>query len=182
MNAEYVRSRLQYDPETGKLRWKLRDVNRSDDKRWNNIWAGTIAGSVNRQGYRIIGLDGGFYQAGRLIWFMIYGKWPKGKIMHINGNLDDNRLENLLDVPHKVVMRRRKDNTGLPEGVFHHNNSVGFIASIAHGSKQKYLGQFESVETAVWVIAEAKRIVAQGGGVEDLTKLRKAMTERLQCR
>jgi len=113
---------------------------------------------------------------------MVHGEWPKGEIVHTNGKRNDNRLKNLEDVPHKVAMRRRKDNTGLPEGVFHHNKSVGFIASIIHDSKQKYLGQFQKVETAAWVVEEAKWIVAQGGGVEDLTKLRKEMTERLQCR
>jgi hypothetical protein len=78
MNVDYVKSRLQYDPNTGDLRWKPRDVNRPNDKRWNKIWVGVRAGCLHHRGHIVIGLDGKFYQAGRLIWFMENG--PKGRL------------------------------------------------------------------------------------------------------
>jgi len=177
MNADYVKSRLEYDPETGIFRWRPIEVNRKQDKAWNTKYAGTRAGCISSGNHRVIGLDGTVFYAQRLAWLMVHGEWPKGEILHLNGKPADNRLRNLRDVSHKVITNNRKNSTGLPEGIFYNNGRSFFMAFLPWGSKQKYLGQFEKVETAVWVIAEAKRIVAQGGGIDELTKLRKQMTE-----
>jgi len=182
MNQEYLKERLDYDPDTGIFRWRPIEVNRKQDKAWNTKYAGTRAGCIGQRTHRVITLDGTVFYAQRLVWLYIHGEWPKGEILHLNGKPADNRLGNLRDVPHKVIMNTRRDNTGLPEGVFNNNRRDMLRVFLPWGSKQKYLGQFEKVETAVWVIAEAKRIVAQGGGIDELTKLRKQVTERLQCR
>jgi hypothetical protein len=108
---------------------------------------------------------------------MVHGEWPKGEILHLNGNTTDNRLGNLRDVSHKVITNNKKNNTGLPEGIFYNNSRSLFMAFLPWGSKRKYLGQFKKIETAAWVVEEAKRIVSEGGGVDELTNLRKWMTE-----
>jgi hypothetical protein len=177
VNAEYVKSRLEYDPDTGIFRWKPIEVNRRQDKAWNTRYAGARAGCVGQRNHRVINLDGTVFYAQRLAWLMVHGEWPKGEILHLNGKTADNRLVNLRDVPHKVISNNRKNNTELPEDVIYNNRKDMFKALIWMGSKQKYLGQFKKVETAAWVVEEAKRIVAEGGGIDELTNLRKWMTE-----
>lgn len=55
---------------------------------------GSKAGSLSK-GIRMVCVNGKYYQAHQLIWTMAYGEWPQRAIRHINGILDDNRLENL---------------------------------------------------------------------------------------
>jgi hypothetical protein len=43
ITAEYVRHRLQYDPETGEFVWRPRNIRSADDKRWNSRYAGPHA-------------------------------------------------------------------------------------------------------------------------------------------
>lgn len=57
--------------------------------------SGSVAGSLNNQGVRMVCVNGKYYQSHQLIWTLVYGEWPARPIRHINGNLDDNRLENL---------------------------------------------------------------------------------------
>jgi hypothetical protein len=177
MNADYVRSRLEYDPDTGIFRWKPKDVNRKQDKAWNTRYAGARAGCINNGNHRAIGLDGTVYYAQRLAWLMVHGEWPQGEILHLNRNTTDNRLDNLRDVSHKVITNNKKNNTGLPEGIFYNNSRGLFMAFLPWGSKRKYLGQFKKIETAIRVVKAAKGIVDCGGGIDELTNLRKLMSE-----
>ena len=70
LKSEYVRSLLDYDPETGILRWKT-SVGGPQGAR---IQAGSIAGSKStREGYLVIGIDGKTYRAHRLAWLIFTG-------------------------------------------------------------------------------------------------------------
>ena len=48
-------------------------------------------------GYRVILLQGSVYPADRLVWLYVTGELPDGEIHHVNGDLLDNRRENLID-------------------------------------------------------------------------------------
>jgi hypothetical protein len=78
---------ISYDPETGVFTWR--------GTRTPTCKAGTVAGTILRGGYRRIGLDGHYYLAGRLAWFMVHGAWPAHNIDHIDGKKDNDRFENL---------------------------------------------------------------------------------------
>lgn len=78
---------LHYDPETGKLFWKVNRKRRL---------AGEEAGSISASsGYRVITINGKNYLQHRVAWLLHYHAWPETLIDH--GNLDnlDNRIENL---------------------------------------------------------------------------------------
>lgn len=66
-----------------------------DSGRFGKYKAGTRAGSLNNKGIRMVSLAGKYYQAHQFIWTIVNGKWPERVIRHINGNHDDNRIENL---------------------------------------------------------------------------------------
>ena len=56
---------------------------------------GKSCGSTLKNGYRVISIKSKLYYEHRLVWLYHYNKWPSGRIDHINGICDDNRIENL---------------------------------------------------------------------------------------
>ena len=115
----YLAECLEYFPESGDLRWKIRPVNHfskeSAAKCWNRVRAGTLAGTINKvRGSRNLGyfrfvitIDGIRHSllAHRVCWILYYKKNPEGYIDHINGNGQDNRIQNLRDV--SAALNRR---------------------------------------------------------------------------
>ena len=66
-NRDMVVETFNYDLETGHLTW------RSPAGRHKQIPAGTIAGSLNGDGYRFVRVDGVSYPVSRLIWLIVHG-------------------------------------------------------------------------------------------------------------
>lgn len=100
VTATELRQLLSYSPHTGVFRWR---------KRQGRQQRGTVAGSINKCGYRRIKLFGKLYPASHLAWLYHSGYYPEYEIDHINNNRDDNRLCNLRDVPHSVNQHNRRD-------------------------------------------------------------------------
>ena len=105
-SPEYLRKRLRYEPETGKLYWRCRPVEDfanepqiGPDARcraWNTTWADKEAFTAERDyGYRVGAVDGVNFRAHRVIWAIVHDSWPEGEIDHIDGNPSNNRIENL---------------------------------------------------------------------------------------
>lgn len=93
-----LEANFQVDPEKG-LIWHNPEKDRRGQRRER---AGHIKpGLINRGGgYRIVTIrvnDGirKTIRAHHLIWCWVHGEWPSGEIDHINGDRDDNRIENL---------------------------------------------------------------------------------------
>lgn len=91
LTAKYVRSILAYDPISGIFHWKVSLSNRAK--------VGSVAGCdcAAWDGYRRVRLDGVLYQAHRLAWLVMTGKWPPAKldIDHKDGNRGNNVWHNL---------------------------------------------------------------------------------------
>ncbi len=100
LTAEYLRSILHYDQETGIFTWKVRTARR--------VKAGDVAGCSDGDGYRLIKVQSRLYKAHRLAWLYIHGSWPKDQIDHINRIRTDNRIANLREVSNKQNLQ----NTG----------------------------------------------------------------------
>lgn len=87
MTAEFLRSVLSYDPETGLFAW----ICKPGIPRVPGISAGTEM----KEGYIRIQINRHSYKAHRLAWLYMTGAWPDGEVDHINRMRNDNRWVNL---------------------------------------------------------------------------------------
>lgn len=147
--VEYVRLKLDYDPETGILRW--RHNRHSLDGKAN------IAGCVVTGGYRMIGFGGKRYMEHRIVWLHVYGEWPGDRdIDHINGDRCDNRIANLrlADRSHNNANRGVdvRNMIGL-KGVERTNSK--WRARIHKGGRRFELGVYSTPEAANAAYEEA---------------------------
>lgn len=148
LSAEYVRSRVAYDPETGRLSWKSIAVRDRIDRMWNTRFAGTSITHKNSSGHIQFGLDGKNVLGHRIAWLITHGECPS-LIDHENGVRDDNRLCNLRPASSSQNASNSKDrshNTSGYRGVWRQNGK--WLARIGSERKKIYLGSFDTAESA----------------------------------
>jgi hypothetical protein len=155
---EYLRKRLRYDGETGKLFWL-------DYPTMSAQWRGKLADkeafTAISHGYRIGRLGGVNYPAHRVIWAITQGCWPAGEIDHINGVRDDNRIENLRDVDRldqRRNMKRYASNVSGVAGVCFDKTRGLWVAYIQSEYLLKRLGRFRTLEEAAAARKAAERL------------------------
>jgi hypothetical protein len=155
LTVEEARRRLDYDPETGKLTWKLlRNAGR----------VGQEARSLDVGGYVQVNIAGTVVKGHRLAWLLHYGEWPSDHIDHINGERADNRIANLRVVSGTLnTQNKRKAMPSSKTGVLG-VVKVGarFQANIHHKRKKHYLGTYATAEEAHAVYVTAKRQLHEG--------------------
>lgn len=151
LSPQRLRELVGYSEETGVFVWK---VGRGGAK------VGAVAGAPTPYGYITFKVDGVNYQAHRLAWLYVHGKWPGPHVDHRNGVRSDNRIDNLRDVSRTV----NNQNQRAP----HKNNRAGFLgvattkwgryqATISAFGKKHNLGNFASAEEASAAYAAAKQ-------------------------
>lgn len=155
-SVEYLRKRLRYDPETGRLFWKdSGQVTRGKNTGRSGKEAFT---TVMGAGYRQGTVDGVRYYAHRVAYAIYYGAWPTNQIDHVNGVRGDNRIINLRVATNQENSRNRlmyENNTSGTTGVCWHKAAAKWMAYIVVDGKQKYLGVFSSFEKAIEARTEA---------------------------
>lgn len=154
-----LRQLLRYEPETGRLFWKERPawmfpLERQEYRRrcWNTRYAETHAlSSLGANGY----LNGRLFKravlAHRAIWAVVYGRWPRQQIDHIDGDKSNNSLRNLRQVSQADNLRNTKmncDNKSGHTGVYWVNKTKKWQAQIYSG-RAINLGSFDKFDDAV---------------------------------
>ena len=151
LTAEFVRSILDYNPDTGALSWK-----RSSDRR--NSYAGKPITGVDGCGYIRVGICGHLYYAHRIIWLLMNGAWPSAQIDHVSGVRDDNSWNNLREATHTENIRNAKISTrnkSGKKGMSWHTHSNKWRVAIRLNGKSKYLGIFSDIKDAAAVYENA---------------------------
>lgn len=140
-----LRELLDYDPETGLLRWRPR----ADRPSFNGAFAGKVAfTSKNSRGYHQGDIYGVNYLAHRVIWRWMTGNEPD-TIDHINRNQADNRWANLRSVT-QYENNLNRDPKVLARsgvlGVWYRKNVWRAVIKVR--GRKIYFGSFKSLEEA----------------------------------
>lgn len=160
ITQEILRELLDYNVETGELRWREREIHWFADsekqsafqscRAFNGQFAGKLVTSHRPDGYLQIGILGEYYRAHRVIWKWMTGAWPD-HVDHINGIRDDNRWENLRSVSASENHRNRgtpRGNTSGFVGVFWNKQKRKWASTICVNGKRTRLGFFDAPEDA----------------------------------
>ncbi len=131
----------------------------------NRRLVGKAAGTINKTtGYLIVGVDGVQYQAHRLAWLYMTGRWPAEEIDHINGVRDDNKWGNLREASRVLnaenMHRARVDNSTGLLGVRKMRGK--FQANIRVGGRSVNCGTYPTPELAHEAYLAAKRSLHRG--------------------
>lgn len=145
LTAEYLRSRLHYDPQTGVLTWHKKPETTPHNRQWNTRFAGKPANHHITSGHIQVGVDGVNYLAHRLAWLHFYGEWPTTDIDHDNRVRDDNRLKNLrpaTPVQNSANSCKRSNNTSGYKGVVRRDRKRPWEATATVNHKRVRIGSF----------------------------------------
>jgi hypothetical protein len=160
-NPEKIKELLKYDPDTGIFTWIAKTAPRANRRK-----IGSEAGSIDKNGYIIISIFGVRILAHRLAWYFVHNKFPNHNVDHINGNRNDNKIENLRDVPQAINSQNsrvpRANNKSGYLGVHFSKVSNKWTSQITINRKCKSLGFFETPEAAYTAYLEAKRKIHEG--------------------
>lgn len=134
ITQEELKRLHHYDPETGDFICLTRNPKRR---------VGDLAGTINKNGYRVISFGPKKYAAHRLVWLYVYGRWPTQEIDHINGVRTDNRLCNLREATRRqnlANMALKKSSQSGYKGVALDKRCNKYYATIRWMGKVIWLG------------------------------------------
>lgn len=144
---------LEY--KNGQLFWKV--LSNKNGQRG----IGARAGTKHNNGYWSITIDKKPYLEHRLVFFLFNGFMPKA-IDHINGDKQDNRIENL----RQCTFSENGYNTGISKrnksgikGVGFHNKANKWRARILHNYKEIHLGLYKTKEEAENAVKIARKSI-----------------------
>jgi hypothetical protein len=147
----YLRTRLRFDAASGIFYW----LPRADNYPWSQKFKGKVAGSNDKDGYRVLAINYGGKTHGiklhRLAWAFHNDQIPCGEIDHVNHSKSDNRPENLRVVGREANTKNlswNSRNTSGFIGVSKSNSAGMWRARLRHNKKEIVVGHFSSPELA----------------------------------
>lgn len=137
---ELIKQTFNY--ENGKLYWK--------NNKGISVKAGDLAGKKNKSGHWVTCVDYKLYYNHRLIFMMFHGYCPD-IIDHIDGNPENNLIENLRKATSSQNRCNSKTQTrsksGI-KGVTWHKPTSKWLVHITIDGKTKHGGLFEDIQKA----------------------------------
>lgn len=140
LTQERVKELFYYND--GKL---IRKITRGPAK------AGSVAGSVNGDGYIEIKIDGKSYGAHRLVYLYHYGKFPEGDIDHKDRIRTNNKINNLRSASrsqNKINSPANPNNKSGYKGVSWDKSMNCWIGQLMVNRKRVKIGYFDTKEEA----------------------------------
>lgn len=147
ITTEQARVLFIYD--NGQLYWKVKPTKR--------FMVGMTAGTVNRNGYVMVTIDGKKIHAHRVIWAW-HGLEMPPMVDHINGIKTDNRIENLRASDYSTNAcnsKVRTDNTSGTKGVSWCNTIQKWVVQVWKDNK-KYGKAFHDFGEAKTYVAKLR--------------------------
>ena len=156
----YIKEIMDYNPDTGVLRWKERDIRKGNARGriiFNRRFAGKEIPFPDHWRHGVaVRKDGNKVQIfhHHLAWCIFYGEWPDSGLVidHINGNYRDNRIVNLRLVTTAENSRNRslpRNNKSGHQGVNKDSPTRKWRAFIYVDKKRIHLGMFTKKEDAI---------------------------------
>lgn len=144
LTADRLRELVDYCPETGVMRWKV--------KRWRAL-PGDVCGTPHPSSLRVR-IEQRCYLVHRLAWLYVHGQWPEGDIDHIDGNPFNNRLSNLRTCNQAQNQQNRsargsKRNTSGHACVSWDASRGAWMVRIRAHGRNHFGGRFQSIDEAV---------------------------------
>lgn len=143
LSVARLRELLHYDPETGVFT-RLKAVGK--------FQPGSQAGTVSRDGYIQIQIDGVLYYAHRLAWLYTFKKWPNGKLDHRDTIKAHNKISNLREATSQQNAQNcglRSDNKSGFTWVYWIEEKGKYQSRIKANGRTLSLGYFVTLEEAV---------------------------------
>jgi hypothetical protein len=147
--VDYLHACFDYYPKAGDLVWKVRPrehFGRTGEwTRWNVMFAGRQAGTINSRGYLVVLIKSRSYLVHRIVWKISTGKDVLSEIDHEDRNRTNNRWSNLrLATSEEQRMNEglRSNNKSGRRGVF------GRVGRWRSQIRRRHLGYFATVEEA----------------------------------
>jgi hypothetical protein len=148
ITQEYLQKIFDY--KDGNLYWKIPR---------KNVKVGLIAGGVDSSTkYLSVKIDGKKYKNHRIIYFYHKGFLPKC-LDHIDGNPQNNRIENLREATHlqnSYNMKLPITNKSGVKGVCWDKNHKKWFARVSFQYKEHFIGYFDEIDKAKVAIIEAR--------------------------
>jgi hypothetical protein len=158
-----VRELIDYNPDSGVLRWRKRArrwfTSTNACNSWNAKNSGKTAFTTIRNGYLSGAIFHKPYFAHRVIWLWMTGRWPDSQTDHENHDRTDNRWCNLYKATNQENGRNqslRCDITSGHTGVRKIPNGT-FQARIKVDDQEHHLGCYPTLDAAVAARQAAER-------------------------
>lgn len=163
-DIERLRMRLKYDRASGAMTWVDRPLSDFEGYKqpanvmyqlWAKRFKDRPAFAVKKKSGHLAGRFENYeIYAHQVIWALEHNEWPVGEINHINGNPEDNRIENLRLASRKEITRNQSlhaDSKSGHLGVSRRADTGKWVAKIGSEASgdYAYLGCFNSLDEAV---------------------------------
>jgi len=95
LTHEALLEAVEFDEEIGRFKYRPRSSAEFNHAKFNQKYAGQLAGDERKEGYRTIFISGKRYLERDIAWFYFKGAWPAFTLVFTDGNMLNIREENL---------------------------------------------------------------------------------------
>jgi len=162
---DYIKSIIEYFPETGEMIWKKRTSEHHKSPKvlnaWNSNFAGKVVGSIGKNGYKSAAIMNKYkVLVHHIAWIYMTGAWPEKYIDHKNGVRTDNKFDNLRpanESENSLNAKIRCDNKSGHKNVFWNCRVKKWNVKLSVNRKPIHIGYFDDLSAAA-LAAESARV------------------------